>query len=90
MPPELDAFVLVVLVDVVVVEVVCAAAFSAAVLDGGTIAGVLLGTATDTVLPPHELSAEAARSAAHTQARSGHGRLPGAPGAAARPMRRAC
>lgn len=40
-------------VAVVDVEVVSVASFSAEVSFGGVISGVLLGTASDTVLPPH-------------------------------------
>jgi hypothetical protein len=47
--------VLVVLLEVAVVdvEVVCAAAASALVLVGGVMSGVLFGTVSDTLLPPH-------------------------------------
>jgi hypothetical protein len=46
----------VVVLLVVVVEVVCTAAFSALVLLGGVISGVLLGTASVTLLPPQAAS----------------------------------
>jgi hypothetical protein len=46
---------LVEVVAVVEVEVVSVASFSAAVLFGGMISGVLLGVASETLLPPHEL-----------------------------------
>ena len=42
-------------VEVVDVEVVCAAAFSALVSLGGMMSGVDLGTASETLLPPHAL-----------------------------------
>ncbi len=54
-----------VLVDVVDVAVVCTAAFSALVSDGGVISGVLLGTASETLLEPHAPSETPARSATH-------------------------
>ena len=38
---------------VVVVEVVCTAAFSALVFVGGVMSGALLGTASETLLLPH-------------------------------------
>jgi hypothetical protein len=56
---------LVVLVEVLVVEVFCAVAASALVFVGGVTSGVLLGTASDTVVPPHPLSASPHSSAAH-------------------------
>ena len=62
---ELSAALLVVLVDVVAVEVVCAAAASALVLVGGVISGVLLGTASETLAPPQALSARPHSSVAH-------------------------
>jgi hypothetical protein len=53
-------------VGVVVVEVVSVASFSAAVLFGGVMSGVLLGVASDTLVPPQELSPSAdSASAAH-------------------------
>jgi hypothetical protein len=56
-----DELSLVFAVDFVVVEVdvelVCADAASAVVFVGGVISGVLLGTASETLLPPHALSA---------------------------------
>lgn len=54
-----------VLVEVVDVEVVCTAAFSALVSVGGVISGVLLGTASETLLEPHAPSETPARSATH-------------------------
>ena len=62
---ELSVGVLVVLVDVVAVEVFWAAAVSALVSVGGVISGVLLGTASETLLPPQALSATPHSSAAH-------------------------
>ncbi len=44
------------LVPVVDVEVVCTAAFSALVSDGGVISGVLLGTASETLLLPQAVT----------------------------------
>jgi hypothetical protein len=58
--------VLVVLVDVVEVEVFCAAAASALVFVGGVMSGVLLGTASETLLPPHAPSVSPHSSATHT------------------------
>jgi hypothetical protein len=55
---------LVVLVEVVV-EVFCAVAASALVFVGGVTSGVLFGTASDTVVPPHPLSVSPHSSAAH-------------------------
>jgi len=55
----------VVLVDVVAVEVFCAADASALVSVGGVISGVFLGTVSETLLPPHALSVVAHSSAAH-------------------------
>jgi hypothetical protein len=49
-------------VDVVEVEVVCTVAFSALVSVGGTMSGVLFGTASLTLLPPPQ----AARPTAHS------------------------
>jgi hypothetical protein len=55
----------VVLVDVLAaVEVVCAAA-SALVSVGGVISGVLLGTASETLVPPQALNARPHSNAAH-------------------------
>ncbi len=56
--------VLVVFVAVVDVDVVCAAAASALVFVGGEISGVLLGTGSETLLPPHALNASAQSSVA--------------------------
>jgi hypothetical protein len=42
-------------VAVVDVEVVSVASFSAAVLSGGVISGVLLGVTSETLVPPQEL-----------------------------------
>ena len=56
---------LVVLADVVEVEVVCAAATSALVFVGGVMSGVLLGTASETLLPPHAPSVSPHSNAAH-------------------------
>jgi hypothetical protein len=56
---------LVVFGAVLEVEVFCAVAASALVFVGGVISGVLLGTASDTVVPPHPLSASPHSSAAH-------------------------
>ncbi len=65
-PVELDvSLVLVVFVEVVPVEVFCAAAASALVSVGGVSSGVLLGTVSETLVPPQALSAEPQRSAAH-------------------------
>ncbi len=52
-------------VEVVEVEVLCAAAASALVFVGGVISGVLLGTASETLAPPHALNATPHSSAAH-------------------------
>jgi hypothetical protein len=49
---ELSPVAVVDVVDVVAVEVVCAAAFSAVVSVGGVMSGVLFGTASLTLLPP--------------------------------------
>jgi hypothetical protein len=57
--------VLLVLVVVVAVDVVCAAAASAVVFVGGVISGVLLGTASETLLPPHPPIAAPHSNAAH-------------------------
>jgi hypothetical protein len=55
----------VVFVAVVAVEVVCAAAASALVSVGGVSSGVLLGTASETLLPPQALNAEPHSRTAH-------------------------
>jgi hypothetical protein len=55
----------VLVVDVVEVDVVCAAAASALVSVGGVSSGVLFGTASATVVPPQALNAEPHSSAAH-------------------------
>jgi hypothetical protein len=60
---ELSLDLPVVLVDVV--DVFCAAAASALVFVGGVISGVLFGTVSDTVLPPHAPSASVHSNAAH-------------------------
>ena len=54
-PPEEEGspVVVVLLVDVVEVEVVEMAAFSALVSAGGTMFGVLFGTDSEMLLPPH-------------------------------------
>jgi hypothetical protein len=52
-------------VAVVDVEVVCAEAASALVFVGGVISGVLLGTASETLLPPQALTVSPHSSAAH-------------------------
>jgi len=68
---ELEVPVPVVPVPVVpVVEVVCAAAFSAVVSVGGVISGVVFGTASDTLVPPHAPSATAQASAAPVASRA--------------------
>jgi hypothetical protein len=54
-------FVLVVVADV---EVFCDAAASALVFVGGLISGVLLGTASETLVPPHALTVRPQSSAA--------------------------
>ena len=59
------SLVLVLLVELVPVEVVCAAAASALVSVGGVSSGVLLGTASETLVPPQALSANPQSSAAH-------------------------
>lgn len=64
LPVEDVSLALVVLAVVVEVEVVCAAA-SALVLVGGVMSGVLLGTASETVLPPQAPSVTPQSSAAH-------------------------
>ncbi len=61
---ELSLVLLLAFVPVVEVEVVCAAATSALVSVGGVISGVLLGTASETLLPPHALNAGPQSSAA--------------------------
>jgi len=53
------------LLAVVEVEVFCAAAASALVFVGGVISGVLLGTASETLLPPQALNVSPHSSAAH-------------------------
>ena len=72
LPDELSLLLPVVLVDVVDVDVVCAAADSALVFVGGVISGVLLGTASDTLLPPQALTpnppSNAATAASATRA----------------------
>ena len=59
------SLVLLVLVDVVAVEVVCAAAASALVSVGGAMSGVLLGIASETLLPPQAPSVSPQSSTAH-------------------------
>jgi hypothetical protein len=49
-------------VEVVEVEVVCTAAFSALVSVGGEISGVLFGTASLTLLPPPQAASPTAHS----------------------------
>jgi hypothetical protein len=49
-------------VDVVAVEVVCTAAFSALVSVGGVMSGVLFGTASLTLLPPPQAASPTAHS----------------------------
>jgi len=63
-PLEVELSVL--FVVVVPVEVVCTAAASALVSVGGVSSGVLLGTASDTLVPPQALNAKPQSSAAHT------------------------
>ena len=65
LPEEPSLLVLVVLVAVVAVDVVWTAARSALVSVGGVISGVLLGTGTETLLPPQALSVSPLRSATH-------------------------
>ncbi len=60
------SLVFVLLVELVPVEVVCAAAASALVSVGGVSSGVLLGTASETLVPPQALNANPQSSAAHT------------------------
>jgi len=62
---ELSPDVLFVLVDVVEVEVVWTAAFSALVSVGGMMSGVLLGTASETLLLPQAPSVIPPSSATH-------------------------
>jgi hypothetical protein len=62
---ELSLALLVVLLDVVEVEVVCTAAASALVSVGGVMSGVLLGTASETLLEPHALSVSPHSSIVH-------------------------
>lgn len=57
--------VLLLLVLVDDVDVVCTAAASALVFVGGVISGVLLGTASETLLPPHALMPSPHSNAAH-------------------------
>ncbi len=65
-PLEVElSLVFVVFVEVVPVEVVCAAAASALVSVGGVSSGVLLGTASETLVPPQALNAKPQSSAAH-------------------------
>jgi hypothetical protein len=65
-PVEVElSLVFVVFVEVVAVEVVCAAAASALVFVGGVSSGVLLGTASETLVPPQALNAKPQSSAAH-------------------------
>ncbi len=63
-PSPLVLLALVVLADLVEVEVVCTAA-SALVLVGGVMSGVLFGTASETLLPPHAPSVSPHTTAAH-------------------------
>jgi hypothetical protein len=58
------SLVFVVFVEVVPVEVVCAAAASALVSVGGVSSGVLLGTVFEALLPPQALNARPQSSAA--------------------------
>jgi hypothetical protein len=62
---DVSPVLLLLVVVVVAVEVVCAAAASAVVFVGGVISGVLLGTASETLLPPHPPIATAHSNAAH-------------------------
>jgi hypothetical protein len=62
---ELSEALLVVLVDVVAVDVFCAAAASALVSVGGVISGVLFGTASETLAPPQALNVRPHSSGAH-------------------------
>jgi hypothetical protein len=59
------SLVFVLLVELVPVELVCAAAASALVSVGGVSSGVLLGTASETLVPPQALNANPQSSAAH-------------------------
>jgi hypothetical protein len=59
------SLVLVLFVELVPVEVVCAAAASALVSVGGVSSGVLFGTASETLVPPQALNANPQSSAAH-------------------------
>ena len=56
---------LVVFADVVEVDVVCAAATSALVFVGGVMSGVLLGTASETLVPPQAPSVNPHSNTAH-------------------------
>jgi hypothetical protein len=62
---DVSLVLLLLVVVVVAVELVCAAAASAVVFVGGVISGVLLGTASETLLPPHPPIATAHSNAAH-------------------------
>jgi hypothetical protein len=68
-PEELSLVLLVVVLAVVVVVVDVDAAFAAAasalVSVGGVISGVLLGTASETLVPPHALSVRPPSTIAH-------------------------
>ena len=65
-PVEVEvSLVFVVFVEVVPVEVVWAAAASALVSVGGVSSGVLLGTVSETLVPPQALNAKPQSSAAH-------------------------
>ena len=59
------SLVFVLLVEVVPVEVVCAAAASALVSVGGVSSGVFLGTVSETLVPPQAPNADPHSSAAH-------------------------
>lgn len=61
-PVPLVPVVPVAVVAVVEVEVVSVASFSAEVSLGGVISGVLLGVASDTLVPPHAVTPSEARS----------------------------
>ncbi len=76
----LSPVVLVLVVEVALVDVVDAAAFSALVSAGGTMLGVLLGTDSETLLPPQAASASAQASAA-SAARVRVALTPGTPAA---------
>ena len=64
-PVEVELSLVFVFVEVVAVDVVCTAAASALVSVGGVSSGVLLGTASDTLVPPQALTAEPQSKAAH-------------------------